>query len=176
MNQTTYKGPDHPHLHHEMLKKTILEGSSSLKSMQTCFTRGKNKQEQIPSQTKVGQQKQQQPETETDRFSKTETKLRKSGKSLPEEEKYLNDDLSQNLCSRKQKQCFTRTNNNSNADGSTQFSQNTKPQNDIASHEWSVTLQAADRSICLQHEDRHDDHPTFVPNWSSRLHPEPQKE
>jgi hypothetical protein len=67
MNQTTYKGPDHPHLHHEMLKKTTLEESSSLKSMQTCFTREKNKQEQIPSQTKVGQQKQQQPETETER-------------------------------------------------------------------------------------------------------------
>jgi hypothetical protein len=59
---------------------------------------------------------------ETERFSKTETKLRKSGKSLPEEGKYLNDDLSRNLCSRKQKKYFTRTNNNnnSNADGSTQ--------------------------------------------------------
>jgi hypothetical protein len=79
MNQMTYNGPDHPHLYHEMLKKTILEGSSSLKSMQTCFTREKNKCEQIPSQTKVGQQKQQQPqiETETERERQRDSPKRK---------------------------------------------------------------------------------------------------
>jgi hypothetical protein len=125
MNQTTYKGPDHPHFSSRNAKENNSRGIILTKVYANMLYQGKKQTgaNSIPNKSRATKTTATRDrDRETERFSKTETKLRKSGKSLPEEGKYLNDDLSRNFCSRKQKKCFTRTNNNnnsSNADGST---------------------------------------------------------